>query len=120
MPHPLDDHGTHYFGDGCPTPHGHVEHPDDAVHAFDRGATTPVEAVTDGGPHTWASPGEPGPEVSAVRDRGGYLHKRGTHFSHPWMDERGVGRSWSGLLVHRGPLTDATAEVAAETQADAP
>jgi hypothetical protein len=69
-----------------------------------RGPLKIREAATPDGPRRWALPDEPGPEVTAVRDRDGrrwYRERRGwTHqnFAFPWVQ----------ILRDLGPLTDAT------------
>lgn len=58
---------------------------------------------------TWTLPDEPGPEVTAVRDRHGvkWLRQDGQW----WSETPGLGtlRAWHVVLA-RGPLTDATNE----------
>jgi hypothetical protein len=71
-----------------------------AIRRLDR----PGQAATPDGPRRWALPDEPGPEVTAIRDRDGrrwYRERRGwTHqnFAFPWVQ----------ILRDLGPLTDAT------------
>lgn len=71
-------------------------------------------------PRTWSVPAEPGPEVTAVRDREGTVWNR-----QPWPylpnGAKGSGAfvwantrermRWRMLVHDHGPLTDATAEV---------
>jgi hypothetical protein len=59
---------------------------------------------------TWSAPAEPGPEVTAVRDRLGVRwHRQGAL----WWGDIGHGyedyRTWMQILG-RGPLTDASRE----------
>ena len=60
-------------------------------------------------PQTWGIPEEPGPEVTAVRDRHGDVWKRE---GDAWRFARRLGAlsTWDGLLRHEGPLTDASDE----------
>ncbi len=61
------------------------------------------------GPRTWQLPDEPGPEVTAVRDRDGH---RWVRFAFGWRldvpKRPGHGREWQALLYDRAPLADAT------------
>lgn len=66
--------------------------------------------ATPDGPHRWALPDEPGPEVTAVRDQDGCLWRR---VHNGWQMERGPGRlqpieRWWKLVSNHGPVTDAT------------
>lgn len=58
---------------------------------------------------TWSMPDEPGPEITAVRDRWDVLwHRSGDQW---WSTAEGLStlRRWADLLA-RGPLTDASDE----------
>lgn len=63
-------------------------------------------------PRRWEVPSEPGPEVTAVRDRDGDVWKRAENGAWEMMLERGVllAGSWEDLLWH-APLTDVTGEM---------
>jgi hypothetical protein len=56
------------------------------------------------GPRRWALPDEPGPEVTAVRDRDG---RRWYYGGRGWIYQNFVF-PWVQLLRDLGPLTDAT------------
>lgn len=59
---------------------------------------------------TWEASPEPGPEVTAVRDRSGVLWRRQHMAWSPNVDHGDeVHRHWYDLL-RRGPLVDASGE----------
>ncbi len=62
----------------------------------------------------WVAPPEPGPEVTAVRDRRGRLWQRGNFADWaivPRWFEGPYRMSWVALFFECGPLTDASREV---------
>lgn len=66
-------------------------------------------------PRVWTIPDPPGPEVTLLRDRLGNRYRpRPSGTVTYWVRADGDGYEWpfGDLLVVRGPLTDATAEVA--------
>lgn len=64
-------------------------------------------------PTTWSLPPEPGPEVTAVRDRRSDMHLRietGWVLRGSPMHKAGIGITWKNTVIRFGPLTDATSE----------
>ncbi len=71
-------------------------------------------------PRTWSIPDEPGPEVTAVRDRRGFRWERIPDW--PGWSAKAITDAngcypedrtdeWGDVLAWHGPLTDASAEV---------
>jgi hypothetical protein len=73
-----------------------------------RGRLKIREAATPDGPRRWALPDEPGPEVTAVRDRLGRTWSRVRGLPLWGSPETGSVLPFIDLLDHYGPLTDAT------------
>jgi hypothetical protein len=66
------------------------------------------QAATPDGPRGWALPAEPGPEVTAVRDRLGRIWSRVRGLPLWGSPETGSVLPFVDLLDHYGPLTDVT------------
>jgi hypothetical protein len=66
------------------------------------------EPSTPDGPRRWALPDEPGPEVTAVRDRLGRIWSRVRGLPLWGSPETGSVLPFVDLLDHYGPLTDVT------------